>query len=137
MILFAIRTMQDDLVSYQKHYKVYKKAMEDIKLTDRFGSLKILVILKPYIDEWLNSREKPISRFSRENIHSEEQRKHINVEQDEIDSIEEPIPEEIEELVNGLSEGDRMNDEEINQLFDQNLQALSDKIDSRLRSYAW
>ena len=28
MILFAIRTMQDDLVSDQKHYKVYKKAME-------------------------------------------------------------------------------------------------------------
>lgn len=116
MILFAIRTIQDDLVSDQKHYKVYKKAMEDIKLTDRFGSLKILVILKPYIDEWLNSREKPISRFSRENIHSEEQRKHINMEQDEIDSIEEPIPEEIEELVNGLSEGDRMNDEEINDI---------------------
>ena len=36
------------------------KALKDVVLTDKYGSLRVLVSLKPYIDKWLDDKESKI-----------------------------------------------------------------------------
>ena len=55
--LLAIRFMRDDIVKNTKHYQIYKKALEDVEETDRFGALRVLISIKAYIDEYLSKLE--------------------------------------------------------------------------------
>ena len=55
--LLAIRFMRDDIVKNTKYYQIYKKALEDVEETDRFGALRVLISIKKYIDEYLSNLE--------------------------------------------------------------------------------
>ena len=57
--LLAIRFMRDDIVKNTKYYQIYKKALEDVEETDRFGALRVLISIKKYIDEYLSKLESP------------------------------------------------------------------------------
>jgi len=57
--LLAIRFMRDDIVKNTKYYQIYKKALEDVEETDRFGALRVLISIKKYIDEYLSKLEPP------------------------------------------------------------------------------
>jgi hypothetical protein len=56
-ILLAIRFHRDDLVRNSKNYKIYKKALEDVIRTDKFGGLRILISIKKYIEEFISEQE--------------------------------------------------------------------------------
>jgi hypothetical protein len=57
-ILLTIRFQRgNDIVSDTKDYDVYAKALEDVLLTDRFGALRVMVTLKPYLDKYLSDRK--------------------------------------------------------------------------------
>ena len=57
-ILLAIRFQRgDDIINDTKDYDVYAKALEDVVLTDKFGALRVMVTLKPYLDKYLSDRE--------------------------------------------------------------------------------
>ena len=57
-ILLAIRFQRgDDIINDTKDYDVYAKALEDVLLTDKFGALRVMVTLKPYLDKYLSDRE--------------------------------------------------------------------------------
>ena len=56
-ILLAIRFHRDDLVRNSKNYKIYKKALDDVIRTDKFGSLRILISIKKYIEEFISEQE--------------------------------------------------------------------------------
>ena len=51
-ILLAIRFKRDDLVKKSKNYEHYKKAIDDVARTDRFGGLRVLISIRKYIDEY-------------------------------------------------------------------------------------
>ena len=51
-ILLAIRFHRDDLVSGLKNYKFYKKAINDVSRTDKFGGLRVLISIKKYLDNF-------------------------------------------------------------------------------------
>lgn len=53
-VLLAIRFMRDDLVQNSIYYKYYKKALNDVLLTDKFGSLRVLISIKKYLQNYLN-----------------------------------------------------------------------------------
>ena len=55
--LLAIRFMRDDIVKNTQNYYIYKKALEDVEETDRFGALRVLISIKKYIDEYLSKQE--------------------------------------------------------------------------------
>ena len=44
--LLAIRFMRDDIVKNTQNYYIYKKALEDVEETDRFGALRVLISIK-------------------------------------------------------------------------------------------
>ena len=50
-ILFAIRFNQEKKVKNAKNFLHYKKALEDVKNTDEFGALRVLISIKKYIEE--------------------------------------------------------------------------------------
>jgi hypothetical protein len=50
-ILLAIRFNQEEKVKYAKNFIHYKKALEDVKNTDEFGALRVLISIKKYIEE--------------------------------------------------------------------------------------
>jgi hypothetical protein len=55
-ILLAIRFMRDDLVQNSIHYVHYKKALNDVLLADKFGSLRVLISIKKYLQYYLKDR---------------------------------------------------------------------------------
>ena len=55
-MLLSIRFQRGDDIKKLKNYKIYKKAIKDVVLTDKYGALRVLVILKPYIDEWIEKQ---------------------------------------------------------------------------------
>lgn len=58
-ILLTIRFQRGkDIVNDTKDYDVYAKALEDVLLTDRFGALRVMVTIKPYLDKYLSDRKK-------------------------------------------------------------------------------
>ena len=58
-ILLTIRFQRgDDIINDTENYDVYAKALEDVLLTDRFGGLRVMVTLKPYLDKYLSDRKK-------------------------------------------------------------------------------
>ena len=66
--LLAIRFMREDLVIDVKHYQVFRKAIEDVKRTDKFGALRVLLSIKKYLDEYIKdeSEEEPDSQENEE-----------------------------------------------------------------------
>ena len=58
-VLLAIRFKRDDLVKNSKNYEHYKKAIDDVARTDRFGGLRVLISIRKYIDEFLNTNPLP------------------------------------------------------------------------------
>ena len=50
-ILLAIRFNQEEKVKDAKNFLHYKKALEDVKNTDEFGALRVLISIKKYIEE--------------------------------------------------------------------------------------
>jgi hypothetical protein len=64
-ILLAIRFMRDDLVQNSIHYVHYKKALNDVLLADKFGSLRVLISIKKYLQYYLKDRSfEPIQYIS-------------------------------------------------------------------------
>jgi len=59
-MLLAIRFQRGDDIKHMKDYDVYEKALKDVLLTDKYGGLRVLVSLKPYIDKWLDDKESKI-----------------------------------------------------------------------------
>ena len=59
-MLLAIRFQRGDDIKHMKDYDVYDKALKDVLLTDKYGGLRVLVSLKPYIDKWLDDKEDQI-----------------------------------------------------------------------------
>ena len=53
-MLLAIRFKQENIASDATNFTHYKKALEDVKNTDKFGALRVLISIKKYIDEYLN-----------------------------------------------------------------------------------
>jgi len=56
-MLLAIRFHRGDDIMKLKNYDVYDKALKDVVLTDKYGALRVLVTIKPYIDEWVNTKD--------------------------------------------------------------------------------
>lgn len=56
-ILLAIRFQQGESIKDAPNYEVYEKALKDVVHTDRFGALRVLVSIKPYLDEYLKDRK--------------------------------------------------------------------------------
>jgi hypothetical protein len=50
-ILLTIRFNQEEKVRDAKNFMHYKKALEDVKNTDEFGALRVLISIKKYIEE--------------------------------------------------------------------------------------
>ena len=54
-ILLAIRFNQEKIVRHTKNFIHYKKALDDVKNTDKFGALRVFISIKKYIEESLVS----------------------------------------------------------------------------------
>ncbi len=59
-MLLAIRFHRGDDIIGLKDYDVYDKALKDVVLTDKYGALRVLVSIKPYIDAWITDKENKI-----------------------------------------------------------------------------
>lgn len=59
-MLLAIRFQRGNDIKELKNFDVYEKALQDVVLTDKYGALRVLVILKPYIDKWMSDKEKKL-----------------------------------------------------------------------------
>lgn len=58
-ILLGIRFMRgEDIENYAKNYYEYQTALDDSELTDRYGALRVLVSIKPLIDDYYSSQSK-------------------------------------------------------------------------------
>ena len=56
-MLLAIRFQRGDDIKHLKNYDVYEKALKDVVFTDKYGALRVLVSIRPYIDEWIEEKE--------------------------------------------------------------------------------
>ena len=57
-ILLAIRFHRDDLVRFAKNYEIYKKALDNVEGTDKFGSLRVLISIRKHIEEFLSEQKR-------------------------------------------------------------------------------
>ena len=57
--ILNIRFFREDLVKNDKHFKVFKEALEDVVDTGRMGSLVVLAQIKPIIDSYFKTPDKP------------------------------------------------------------------------------
>ena len=55
-ILFAIRCMRTDRVFKTRYFPRLEQAMEDVKGTDKYGALRILITIKDILDDYLEQR---------------------------------------------------------------------------------
>jgi len=55
-ILFAIRCMRSDTVFRTRYFPRLEQAMEDVKGTDKYGALRILITIKDVLDDYLEQR---------------------------------------------------------------------------------
>ena len=55
-ILFCIRFSREDLVKNEKTLKQCKKAMENVRETDPYGSLRVLIELIPIMRDYMNKK---------------------------------------------------------------------------------
>lgn len=64
-MLLAIRFQRGDDIKNLENYDVYKKALDDVILTDKYGALRVLVILKPYIVKWFKNKQQRVSKYDK------------------------------------------------------------------------
>ena len=57
--MLNIRFFREDLVKKDKHFKVFKESLEDVVDTGRMGALVILAQIKPIIDSYFKTPDKP------------------------------------------------------------------------------
>jgi uncharacterized protein YegL len=57
--MLNIRFFREDLVKKDKHFKVFKDSLEDVVDTGRMGALVILAQIKPIIDSYFQTPDKP------------------------------------------------------------------------------
>ena len=57
--MLNIRFFREDLVKRDKHFKVFKQSLEDVVDTGRMGSLIVLAQIKPVIDSYFKTPDKP------------------------------------------------------------------------------
>ena len=57
-MLLAIRFQRGEDIKNLKNYDVYEKALKDVVFTDKYGALRVLVSIRPYIDEYLDEKKK-------------------------------------------------------------------------------
>jgi len=57
--MLNIRFFREDLVKNDKHFKVFKESLEDVIDTGRMGSLIVLAQIKPIIDSYFKTPDKP------------------------------------------------------------------------------
>jgi len=51
-VMLMMRFMQGEYYSSNKYYNGMEQAMKDVELTGKFGSIKVLLKIKPLLDEW-------------------------------------------------------------------------------------
>ena len=106
-ILMAIRFQRYDLINDVENLIVYRKAMQNVELSDKFGGLRVLITLKKYIEEYVNKRNKtleklPESKYGNDSM-VREKTKEIKDEtffNEIIDSKNYEIPKDLEEILN-------------------------------------
>ena len=57
--MLNIRFFREDLVKNDKHFKVFKESLEDVVDTGRMGALIVLAQIKPIIDTYFKTPDKP------------------------------------------------------------------------------
>jgi len=57
--MLNIRFFREDLVKNDKHFKVFKQSLEDVVDTGRMGALIVLAQIKPVIDTYFKTPDKP------------------------------------------------------------------------------
>ena len=57
--MLNIRFFREDLVKRDKHFKVFKQSLEDVIDTGRMGALIVLAQIKPVIDTYFKTPDKP------------------------------------------------------------------------------
>ena len=60
-ILLGIRFQRGQDMQKLKNFNVYEKALDDVVLTDKFGALRVLVSIKPYIDKWIDDKQQKLN----------------------------------------------------------------------------
>ena len=64
-MLLTIRFQRGDDIKTLENYDVYKKALEDVVLTDKYGALRVLVTLRPYIKKWFKNKNRRVSQYDK------------------------------------------------------------------------
>ena len=104
-MLLAIRFQRGDDIKKLKNYRIYDKALKDVVLTDKYGSLRVLVSIKTYIDNWLDDKANKVNnilpmsdeRRKLENDTNQTHRDyHINSREDS--GEKEELPDDIKDL---------------------------------------
>ena len=105
-ILMCLRFRREDLVKKTKNLIVYKKALENVELTDKFGGLRVLITLRKYIEAYVDSRDKkhnklPKSNKDYETIFDEKREERIEKKffDDYIESKKYDIPEDLKDIL--------------------------------------
>ena len=62
-MLLGIRFQRGEDMKKLKDFDVYEKAIKDVVLTDKFGALRVLVSIKPYIDKWIDDKQKKLDEL--------------------------------------------------------------------------
>ena len=73
--LLIIRFQRGNEISSIDNYDVYDKALKDVVLTDKYGALRVLVSLKPYIDKWINDKEQSHGTEQEEKVKENDRRR--------------------------------------------------------------
>jgi len=101
-MLLAIRFQRGKDIKHLKNYDVYEKALKDVVLTDKYGALRVLVSIRPYIDEWLKEKESKVDNtvmLDKDTSDTNKQWKENNIENSDNNENDDPenIPEDIRE----------------------------------------
>ena len=65
-VLLAVRFYRDDLAEQSKDYKEYKNAIENVRYSDKYGSLRILLTIKHLIDKYLEDEKNKFKELQEE-----------------------------------------------------------------------
>ena len=127
-VMLMIRFMQGDKWKKNKYYNAMKQALEDVELTGKFGSIKVMLKIKPLLDEWWEDnilddhknipRQMFVTDQTKDWMGDEATPENVNDLQDNIsDDLEEEIKKEkengkdiIKEINDKLSDSNRTDD---------------------------
>lgn len=77
-MLLAIRFQRGKDIKHLKNFDVYDKALKDVILTDKYGALRVLVSIKPYIDEWIHMKNQEQGELlSKQGMESEDEKSRL------------------------------------------------------------